>query len=507
MHTSSDLILNLIKRDLNLDDFKQGLAKYVKIKDFIKIKIDDQSIPEQSQLPSTRKLSSVLNVSRSTIIKAFELLLLEGYIISKPGSGYWVKEMQVSYTTPEKLGKLANYPRISKRGKLFSKNVKIIHSTDEKHVAFRPGLPPLDVFPVNQWKKLSDKYWRHIKFSSLSFSDSSGIEVLKKNIANYLNLVRGIKCDEQQIIIVSGSLQSLYLIGNALLNPKDSIVMENPTFPNVHSIFKSLDAKINHLPVDNQGIMINEEVPEYHKNPKLIHLTPSNHYPTGVRMSYQRKLEVLEWASKHKSIIIENDYDHEISNWKDKSDSIFSLDHDYRTIFLGTFNRLLHQSVRLGYMVVPYYLLDVIKALQKHSHRFVSPSNQYIMSQFIEKDYIFSHIKNVVKIAEERQSIFRSNFEKLMPSSIKLAPSQARSLHLLAQMPDHLSDKQLKNNLSKLNINVHHYSNCFVDHAQQGLIFGYSCVKRPVIKKNLEELSRNYKSYERMANQKKPSIL
>ncbi|AFU69452.1 GntR family transcriptional regulator with an aminotransferase domain [Psychroflexus torquis ATCC 700755] len=497
MHTSSDFILNLIKGELSLTEGELGLAKYLKIKIFIKAKIEDQSIPRESQLPSTRKLSEVLGVSRSTTVKAFELLLIEGSIESRPGSGYWVKKIDISYTKTERISQLSNYPEISKRGKLFSKNVGLLHSTDEKFVAFRPGLPPLDVFPINQWKKISDEYWRRVKFSSLSFSDSSGIEVFKKNVANYLNLVRGIKCDYQQIIIVSGSLQSLYLIGNALLNPKDTIVMENPTFPNVQSIFKSLGTKINELPLDNQGIKIKDYKSKGNTSPKLIHLTPSNHYPTGVRMSKQRKLEILEWASSHKAVIIENDYDHEISNWKDRQEAIFSLDRENRTVFLGTFNRLLHQSVRLGYMVVPYYLLDVIKALQKHSHRFVSPSNQFIMSQFIEKNYIYNHIKNVVNIAEKRRSIFIDNFKKYMPPSVKIMYSEARSLHLLAEIPDHLSDRIIKDNLSILNINVHHYSNCFINNNKQGFIFGYSCVKRPVIEKAIRELSHTYKSYEK----------
>jgi GntR family transcriptional regulator/MocR family aminotransferase len=495
MRTSSDPILNLIKRELNLTEGEFELSKYMKIKVFIKGKIEDQSIPKESKLPSTRKLSEMLGVSRSTTVKAFELLLIEGSIKSKPRSGYWVKRTDIAPVKMEGISQLSNYPEISKRGKLFSKNADLLHPADEKFVAFRPGLPPLDIFPISQWKKISDEYWKCVKFSSLSFSDSSGIEIFKKNIANYLNLVRGIKCDYQQIIIVSGSLQSLYLIGNALLNPKDTIVMENPTFPNVQSIFKSLEAKINELPVDNQGIKIKEYKSKGAASPKLIHLTPSNHYPTGVRMSQQRKFEILEWASSHKAVIIENDYDHEISNWKDRQEAIFSLDRENRTVFLGTFNRLLHQSVRLGYMVVPYYLLKVIKALQKHSHRFVSPSNQFIMSQFIEKNYIYNHIKNVVNIAEERRSIFIDNFKRYMPSSVKIIDSEARSLHLLAEIPDHLSDKIIKDSLKSLTINVDHYSNCFINNEKQGLIFGYSCVKRPVIEKAIRALSQTYKTY------------
>lgn len=495
MHTNIDLILNLVQQEFDFTFKSSKLSKYVQISEFFKAQIEHKKIPAGMTLPSTRLLASTLNVSRSSIIKAYEQLLIQGFIEAEQGSGYLVIDRDKEFSIDKKINDETEYPEVSEKGNLFSKNVSLIHSTSENFVAFRPGLPPLDVFPVNQWKRLSNLYWRHIKYSSLSFSDSSGIEVLKKNIANYLNLVRGIKCDSHQIIIVSGSLQSLYLIGNAILNPKDTMVMENPTFPNVHSIFRSLDANIKPVSVDENGINIKSLKLLKNENPKLIHLTPSNHYPTGVQMSLERKKDILAFANAHKSIIIENDYDHEISNWKTKNDSIFSLDKQQRTVFLGTFNRLLHQSVRLGYMVVPYFLLNVIKALQKHSHRFVSPSNQVVMSQFIEKNYLYNHIKNVVDIAEERKTVFTENFKKYMHPSIELKTSQARSLHLLAEMPDHLSDKRLNEHLNGININAHHYSNCFIDTPKQGLIFGYSCVRRPLIVKKIRESAKVYNAF------------
>lgn len=491
MHTNIDFILNIIKAfDFKLK--KKGLSKYLQISNFFKERIEQRDIPAGNLLPTTRLLATKLEVSRSTAIKAYEQLQIEGFIEAKHGSGYRVLDQNIPPIDKKRITDYSRYPEISKKGELFLKNVSLIHSTSEKFVAFRPGLPPLDIFPVNHWKRLSNFYWQNIKYSSLSFSDSSGIEPLKKNICNYLNLVRGIKCEPEQIVIVSGSLQSLYLIGNSLLNPKDTVVLENPTFPNVHSIFRSLDANIKPVSVDKNGIMIKDLSLSKNERAKLIHLTPSNHYPTGVRMSLERKHEILKWANQNEAVIVENDFDHEISNWKNRQESIFNLDKQERTIFLGTFNRLLHQSVRLGYMVVPYFLLDAIKALQKHSHRFVSPSNQLVMSQFIERNYLYDHIKNVVDISEKRKAIFIESFEKYMHPSMKIQPSQARSLHLLAKLPNHISDREIKEKLNKLNITAHEFSKCFIDDYKQGLIFGYSSVKRPSIIKNIRELSKVY---------------
>lgn len=493
MHTSKDIILYLLKQAY-LDPKKSvKTITYLRILNLIKQKIEERQIPKGIYLPSTRQLSKALGVSRSTIVRVYGLLVVEGYIKSIHGAGYLVKPIDLSSSSHKNINTHSDYPEISNRGKMFIKNVSLMHSTAQKDLAFRPGLPPLDVFPVNQWKRLFNSYWKQVKYSNLSFSDSSGLEFLKKNVALYLNLVRGIRCDYQQIVIVSGSLQSLYLIANAILNPKDKVVMESPTFPNVHSIFKSLDADISDLSLDENGININAYEG---KSPKLIHVTPSSHYPTGKRMSIKRKRELIDWAQQHQSIIIENDYDHEISNWKrDDNDAVFSLDKNKRTVFLGTFNRLLHQSIRLGYMVVPYYLLDVIKALQMHSHRFVSPSNQIVMSQFIENNYIYNHIKNVVKVAEERKKIFVEEFEKLMPRSFKIQDSDAKSLHILVKIPERINDKELKKELFKNHINVHNFSHCFLNYPENGLIFGYSAVNKPVIIKKLKSMQNLVDKY------------
>ena len=268
------------------------------------------------------------------------------------------------------------------------------------------------------------------------------------------------------------------------------MVMENPTFPNVHSIFRSLQADIDAVSIDENGIEVDQIRND--KKPKLIHVTPSNHYPFGVQMSQDRKLELLKWANDNNAIVIENDYDHEISNWKIKNPSLFSLDHEQRTVFLGTFNRLLHQSVRLGYMVVPYYLLETIKALQKHSHRFVSPSNQVVMSRFIEKNHLFHHIKNVVEVAEERKTEFVKQFDDHFEGKLELVDSKARSLHILSKNPENLNDKKLAHKLSENNIIAHHLSKCYINEKQNGLIFGYSCVRKPDIKKKIRKMADTY---------------
>lgn len=465
--------------------------KYFILYEAIKGSILKADLPSEVALTPSRTLAEDLSLSRSTVLKAYELLVLEGYLISVQGSGYKIKAIDFSFdhNRPQIDPEIA-YPKLSDTANAFMNNVGQLNSTDDKSVGFRPGLPPLDIFPVNQWKNLSNTYWRYIKSSALSYSPSSGNEQLKKNLVTYLNLSRGIKCESSQIIIVSGSLQSLYLLGSILMNPGDTILVENPTFPNVKSIFKSLRAKMLGIEVDEQGICVDQMESVQHRSAKLIHVTPSNQYPKGIQMSMERRKGLLDWANRNHSIIVENDYEHEVNNYSESLPSLFSLDQEERTVFLGTFNRLLHPSIRIGYMVLPPYLIAAVEALLKHSHRFVAPSIQVVLNQFIEKKFIYNHIKRVVEVADQRKQDFIQIYQELLGKQIPLHLTNIRSLHLMAQMPNELSDQELCRLLEQKHILVHAYSKCFVqDSPEQGLIFGYSSIRQPVMNRKLVAMS------------------
>ncbi len=473
----------------------KSLRLYQRLYNMLKVQIINTDLPEGTLLPATRVLAKELELSRTTVNRAYELLRLEGYLDSHQGSGHVVKHIHEKKSVLSFNEELAqrNYPDLSETGKSFLNNVSLINSTDDKSIAFRPGLPPLDIFPVSHWKNLSNQYWRYIKTSALSYSPSSGIEQLKRNIANYVNLTRGIKCDYRQIIIVSGSLQSLYLIGSAVLNPGDYMSVENPTFPNVNSIFKGLRAQLQPVNVDESGLKVEDLQSGNHAQSKLIHCTPSCHYPTGVQMTLERRQALLKWANENGSFIIENDYEHEVHNYDHPIPSIYSLDQNERTIYLSTFNRLLHPSIRLGYMILPVYLLEPIEALLKHSHRFVPPSIQVVLNQFIERNHLHKHVKKVIEVSKEREVLFREQFTEAFPDSVQLKTNQTHSLHLLAELQPAINDRDVVNLFAKNNIITHAYSKCFsTPEKKQGLIMGYSSVRSPVIKNKIQHMADLY---------------
>ena len=469
-------------------------SKYFNLYKSIKNAIISKTLSDNFKLPPTRVLAKDLELSRSTVLKAYELLLLEKYIKSKPGSGYFItssKAKKIKHRLYNQLDK-GNYPIISRRGNSFRQNLQIINNESEKGIAFRPGLPPLDIFPVSQWKSLTNNYWKNVKPSQLSYSNTVGLKSLRKNIRDYLKINRNINCSLDQIIITTGSLHSLSLIGEVLINPKDEVVIENPTYPHAFNLFSSLKAQIIKANLDSQGISIKSIKTS---KPKLVYTTPSNQYPTGIKMSLERRIEILKWASKKNTLIIEDDYNHEFSNWQNPISAIRSIDNQDRVVYLGTFNKLLHPSVRLGYMIVPKYLIDTVISLYEQSSRFVSPSQQQVLSDFIEKDFLNKHLRNVLEVSKERKEIFSNTFNDLFENKISLKLNNS-GLHIIGFLDNSIEDKKLAKYLKRRNIIAHALSDYYMgSNAQNGLVMGYCSVNNKTIKETIVKMKGAYDDY------------
>mgnify|MGYP001179643441 CR=1 FL=1 len=194
-------------------------------------------------------------------------------------------------------------------------------------------------------------------------------------------------------------------------------------------------------------------------------------------MSYDRCLELLDWAENQNSLIVEDDYDNEFSNWGNPIPSIFSLDNQTRVIYQGTFNKLLHPSLRLGYIIVPKYLFDPIKAIYEQSSRFVPSSTQSIMSEFISNDYLNKHLRNVIEISNERKKLFISQTKK----SLTINKSND-GLHLIGELKNNISDIEAFNRLKKHNVIGYPLSNYYIGkEKKEGLVLGYSSVNNKVM--------------------------
>ena len=451
------------------------------------------TLNENDALPPSRLMAKDLGVSRSTIIKAYDKLIGDGFAWSKSGSGVFVASKKMMGQDIAIQSKSTNVKRKSHLSKLGQKFGKKINFTEEgKGVPFRPGLPPLDLFPLVKWQTLSNEYWKKVTSSELTYYGSSGIKSLRKNIANYLKFYRNIDCDPHQIVITTGSLHSLYLIFSVLIDKGDQVVIENPTYPNARKILEALQSKIFYAPVDKEGIDLESF---RNRQPKLVYTTPSNQYPTGVKMSMNRRIKLNNWVQSNRSIIIEDDYDHEFSNWENPLPAIYSLNNDDRVVYLGTFNKLLHPSLRVGYAIVPNFMLDSVLALHQHSNRFISPYLQKTLNAFMERDYLNDHLRNIMEVTARRREIFVGYFEKHLAAHISLE-EKSQGLHLIGKIKGQINDKGLSDYLSQNGIITHPLSHYYKNPTEgNGLVMGYCSVNEITMIKKLNMMAQLVKNY------------
>ncbi len=470
---------------------------YRELYELLKWNIEKGNLPSGNYLTSSRELAETLNLSRSTVNRAYELLVFDGLISAHPGKGYFIEHP--AQESKEGLNNtLIDVNQLSEVAQSFlevveSDKYKVVDS-DGLALAFRPGVPPVDVFPVRRWMSLTQKYWKEIQFSSLDYKATTGVQTLKETIANYLRIDRNMICHPDQIIVVSGSLQSLYLIANTLINPGDGVMLENPTFQNVANVFQGMRAQLTALELDRDGAIL-PDICDQFSSTKLIHLTPSCQFPLGIEMSDNRKKDWIEFAYKNGCYMIENDYEHEMVHFKNGDSNLYSLDENNRTIYLSTFNRLLHPSIRIGYMVVPFDLLPAVEALMNHSHRFVPPSIQMVMNEFIKQSFLQMHMKNVWQESKNRKRAFLNAAQEFLPH---WQFEDTRALHVLGKtqfedirsVGDISSDILVSRKLMEHHIVSQSLSSLyFKEPKMEGLVLGYSSVPPSVITQKIQQWS------------------
>ncbi|PJO45401.1 PLP-dependent aminotransferase family protein, partial [Lysinibacillus xylanilyticus] len=229
----------------------------------IREKILNGHLQAGEKLPSTRELSSELQVSRNVILDTYDQLLAEGFLLARRGSGTFVAEGAF----------------LTQHDSSF-----LLHEVSEKKpknniINFRSGIPALDLFPRKTWAKLSHQLWSDIESTNFGYDSPEGRLELRQTLTHYLLRTRGVNCQPEQIVITSGATQAMTLVSRLLLTPKDTAIMEDPITNDIQTIFKSSGAFIYPIPVDEDG-MKTDLLPE-NLHPKFIFLTPSHQFPLG----------------------------------------------------------------------------------------------------------------------------------------------------------------------------------------------------------------------------------
>ena len=257
----------------------------------VRSRILSGELPSGLQLPSTRALASQLNVSRNVILEAYELLLAEGFIEGRSGSGTYVAEGAV----------LPGYESASTDIPVAFQSADDL-SPDPASISFRTGLPALDLFPRKTWAAMLQGVCAEALDRNLAYGDSAGERELRGELADYLSRSRGVIARPEQIVVTSGAVQAIQLIVRVLLSPGDEAVAEEPTNGDLRTIMTSTGASLRSIPVDEFGL--NTSLLPADSRPKSVYVTPSHQFPLGGVLPIQRRIELIEYASAKECYII-----------------------------------------------------------------------------------------------------------------------------------------------------------------------------------------------------------
>lgn len=367
------------------------------------------------RLPATRDFARQYGVSRGTAVTVFEELVADGYLRCQTGSGTWVNELLPAHPPDGSKARLNRpSPPAPLAGLVFPEHAR----------PFRLHEPAVAEFPFKVWTQVASRRMRNLSSALLVAGHPGGYGPLREAIADYLGSVRGVKCHPDQIAITSGVQQALDLLARLLLKPNDPVWMEDPGYFGAALAFRNAGARIVPVPVDDQGISVSRGR-RLSRTAKLAYVTPAHQFPFGVTMSIERRVELLSWASKTGAYVIEDDYDSEFRFEGRPVPALQGLDRHSNVILLGTFNKLLFPTLRLGYAVLPPDLVDRFLSFRYGTDLHGTGLDQAVLCDFIVEGHLGRHIRRMRELYGARLAALLEGGQKQLRGLLDISSVQA----------------------------------------------------------------------------------
>ena len=376
------------------------------------------SLPPDSKMPSVRDMANNLAVSRNTVDGAYQELFAEGYIYSKPRSGYFVSSLDQE-AAPRSLGSKPDHPSPPLKG------------TPIYRYDFHPARLDPNSFPNRLWRKFFLDCLRENPQQLSEYCDSQGERCLRLAIQIYLERSRGVVCTPEQIVITAGLQHSLDIVANVLKEDHFSLAVENPGYPLAGSVFRNHSYRVVPVPVGPDGIDLDALKAE---NSSIVYVTPSHQLPLGYVMPVANRLNLIEWAQAGDNFILEDDYDSELRYSSKPIPSLQGLRPQGNIIYMGTFSKVLSPALRISYLVLPRSLLARYRQLFQNHFSSVSQLEQRTLAKFMEQGHWDRHIRRMRGIYKKKhETILQAINEHF--GTLAIVVGQGAGLHIVLKLP------------------------------------------------------------------------
>lgn len=462
-------------------------------------------LPAGGRVPSTRGLAKYLGVSRTTVMVAFEQLVTEGYLVGTVGSGSYVARHIPDHLLQARRVPLPpgqgtpSAPRVAVRVAQLAALPRGPFLGRGPH-PFRPGIPPVDEFPLALWSRLAARRYRALSRAELYHGMPAGYPPLCQAIAGYLTAARGVRCTPAQVMVLSSAQEAMELACRVLLDPGDQVWLEDPTWSGARGALVAAGARIAHVPVDDQGLRVDLGIaaaPEA----RLVYVSPSHQYPTGVTLSLERRLALLHWAERTGAWILEDDYDSEFRYAGRPLTALQGLDPAARVLYIGTFNKTLFPAVRVGYIVLPPSLVDPFLATRRIGAQHAPTVDQAILVDFIEQGHYARHVRRVRALCEERRDVLLTAARRELGSWLEVLEPET-GLHTVGWLRRDLDDRAASEAAARLGVEVAPLSELsMAPPARAGLLLGYAAYRPGEIRAGVRRLAEAFASLPRSVGQ------
>jgi len=417
-------------------DRRRGLSRA--LYEEFRARIADGTYAAGTPLPSSRALAAERGLSRGTVTLVYEQLAADGFIDTRPGAMSRVAEGAVASLRRaggarqerDEAGRVAG--RLSAVGRrIAAMGIRDAGPTAPAEIDFVYGPLAGGDFPTQTWLKALRAVERQ-RVHRLEYEDPRGNLVLRRALQTHLSRTKGVSCSVEQIMIVNGSQQALDLCARLLVDPGESVIVENPGYRMAHHAFEACGARLLGVDVDEHGLQTDALAA---LGPaRVAYVTPTHQFPLGSFMPMARRSALLAWAARRHAWIIEDDYDSEYRYSVRPEATLLSLDRRGCVIHVGTFSKTLSPQLRLGYMVLPRTLVDTFVAAKRVADRHAATGLQRALAVLLDDGSYDRHVRRMRRLQQARQRALTDALAMHFGDRMRIQGA-ASGLHLVAWIP------------------------------------------------------------------------
>ena len=471
----------------------KGATIYRWLYDELRRAMLDGRLGAGKQLPSSRALAQQYGVARGTVVAVFEQLAAEGYVETRVGAGSFVRSSLPdrflrSEAPTRSAARETSGAALSARGKRLAQSPFPVGESKPSASAFRTDFPALDVFPTALWSRIAARRLRRATRPLLLSGEALGYRPLREAIAAYLGPARGIACAADEVVITSGTQQSLDLVARLVLDEGDRVWVEDPGYPGAVALLRGLGAEVCPVPVDADGIDC-AEGKRRAEMAKLAYVTPAHQFPLGVALSAARRLELLRWARGANSWIFEDDYDGEYRFAGRPLAALRSLDQSGCVIYAGSFSKTLFPTLRLGYLVVPIRLAAPLAAARSLIDRYPPVLEQAVLADFIAEGHFGRHVRRMRELYARKLEVLRTAVDDELEGLLDLVETRA-GLQTVGWLARSIRDQEAERAAAEVGLDVAALSWFALERkVRPGLMLGFAMADERTLRQGVTKLA------------------